>query len=42
MPKRKRSSDYCNADAKWKKERIAAESLDLSMVLDESLSQSLV
>ena len=25
MPKRKRSSDYCNADAKRKKERIAAE-----------------
>jgi len=25
MPKRKHSSDYCNADAKRKKERIAAE-----------------
>ena len=25
MPRRKRSSDYCNADAKRKKERIAAE-----------------
>ena len=28
MPKRKRSSDYCNADAKRKKEHIAAETLN--------------